>query len=189
MVDPLVALTVALSLATLFGAAATHKLLGWRELGGVVENYRVLPTVLARPVAAALPAIEALIAVAVVVPATRPAGGVAGALLLCGYGAAIALNLRRGRTYIDCGCFGSRLGRGVAPWMVVRNLLLAALATALALPVSSRPLAAMEVGVALALVATLAVLYPVAEIVARMPPPTFDENFAASRARGAHPGA
>ena len=87
----------------------------------------------------------------------------------------------RGRTTMDCGCFGSRLRQGIAPWMVWRNVGIAALALLLCLPVTGRALAAGEFIVAAAAVATLALLYPVLAVVARPAPPTFEQNFHAAR--------
>jgi len=62
-------------------------------------------------------------------------------------------------------------------------VVLAASALALLLPTDGRALTAAERGLALAFVVTLAFLYPVLEIVLQPPPPSFDDNLRASRAR------
>ena len=177
MPDPLLQLTIALSLAALFGTAVVHKLLALAEWPSVVRNYRLFPEALAGVVAATLLCAEGLTAGALLWASTRQAGASIAAALLLSYAAAIGANLRRGRTHIDCGCFGSRLRQGIAAWMVWRNLLLALLALTLLLPASPRPLSPIEIVVAAVLVATLALLYPVLAVVARPPPPTYDANY------------
>jgi hypothetical protein len=183
MLDTLPQLTLALALAALFAAAAAHKLRWQAQWTASVRQYRLLPGALAVPVAALLPLTEALAAAALLWPRTRSTGALGAAALLLIYAAALAINLRRGRASIDCGCFGSRSRRGIAPWMVVRNLALAAAALALLLPTNGRALHAVEPGLALAFVVTLAFLYPVLEVVLQPPPPSFDDNLRASRAR------
>jgi hypothetical protein len=184
LLDPLPHLTIALSLAALFAASTLHKLLALEEWPGVVRNFRLVPDVIAIPIAAAVLCAEALVAGALLWSPTRQAGGCAAAALLVTYAAAIWINLRRGRTRIDCGCFGSRRRQGISAWMVVRNLLLALVVLTLLLPTSHRPLSLAEIAVAVTCVVTLGFLYPVLAVVVRPPPPTFDLNYhAAVRAR------
>ena len=64
--------------------------------------------------------------------------------LLLAYAAAIAINLRRGRRDLACGCGGPHERRPIAAWMVWRNLLLSGLLGALLLPWSARPMAAAD---------------------------------------------
>jgi hypothetical protein len=184
MLDPLLQLTIAWSLAALFGAALVHKLLALGEWPGVVRDYRLFPGALAGAVAIAVPCAEGLAVLSLLWPRAREAGAWAAAGLLLCYAFAISVNLRRGRTQIDCGCFGTRPTQGIAAWMVWRNVLLALLALALLLPVRPRALSLLEIAVAVTCVATLAFLYPVLAVVARRAPPTYDANYrAALRAR------
>lgn len=185
--DPLIELTIAWSLAMLFAASTAHKLSALPEWSGVVRNYRVLPEPLAQAAAAALLIAGALTAAALLWPATRRIGACAAAAQLALFAAALAINLRRGRTSIDCGCFGSRLREGISGWMVARNAVLALLALGLLAPSRPRELTGLDIAAALAVVATLSLLYPVLTVVMRPRPPTFAENFeAASAARQAH---
>lgn len=177
--DPLLELTVAWALALLFAASTAHKLIAHAEWPGVVRNYRLLPGTLAVPAAGALLIAEALTAAALVWPTTRGFGACVAAALLIVFAAAIAINVRRGRTSIDCGCFGSRLREGLSIWMVARNVALALLALGLLLPARPRELTALDITAALAVVATLSFLYPVLAVVLRPPPATFVENFEA----------
>jgi Methylamine utilisation protein MauE len=185
--DPLLELTVAWALAVLFAASTAHKLAALAEWPGVVRNYRLLPETLTVTAAGVLLIAGALTAAALVWPATRRIGACAAAAQLIVFAAAIAVNLRRGRMSIDCGCFASRLRQRLSGWVVARNLILAPLALGLLLPEKPRELTALDIATALAAVATLAFLYPVLAVVLRPPPATFAENFAkSSAARQAH---
>jgi hypothetical protein len=183
MLDTLPQLSLALALAALFVAAALHKLLAREQWPAVVRQYRLLPELLAGPVALVLPFTEALAAVALLWPRTRAAGALAVAALLLAYAVALAINLRRGRRSIDCGCFGAQPRQGIAPWMVARNLVLAALALVLLLPTDGRAASATELSLALVFVVTVGFLYPVLQVVLQPSPPSFDDNLRASRAR------
>jgi hypothetical protein len=183
--DPLLELTVAGSLAVLFAASTAHKLAAFAEWPGVVRNYRVLPGALALPAAGMLLIAGALTAVALLWAPTRRIGACAAAVQLILFAAAMAINLRRGRASIDCGCFGARLRQGIAAWMVVRNLSLALLALSLLLPARTRELTVLDIATLIAVVATLTVLYPILDVVLRPPPATFAENFEAAAARRA----
>jgi hypothetical protein len=185
--DPLLKLTVAWSLAVLFAASTAHKIAAFGEWPGVVRSYRVLPRTLALPAAGLLLIAGALTAGALVWPATRQIGSCAAAAQLILFAAAMAINLRRGRSSIDCGCFGSRLRQRISAWMMVRNLILALVALGVLLPAKPRELTVLDIAAVVAAVATLALLYPILEVVMRLPPSTFAENFeAAAAARRAH---
>jgi hypothetical protein len=183
MLDTLPHLTLALALATLLATSAAHKLVARQQWPAIVRQYRLLPEALATPAALLLLLTEALAAAALLWPRARAAGAVTAATLLLLYAAALAINLGRGRSAIDCGCFGPQRRQGIAAWMVGRNLVLAAMALALLLPTDGRSLGAVEPGLALGFVLTLAFLYPVLQVALQPLPPTFDDNLRASRAR------
>src|ERR1700682_5508746 len=114
MLDTLPQLTLALALSTLFAASTAHKLRARESWPAIVRQYRLLPEMLAAPVAALVPLTEALAAACLLWPRTRAAGALTAAALLLAYAAALAINLRRGRTSIDCGCFGLPRRHGIA---------------------------------------------------------------------------
>ena len=95
-VDPTLALTATLLLATIFAAAAATKLRALDQFAGVVENYALLPAPLLRPVVLLLPAVELVAAAGLLVPATRPYAAAVLLFLLLLFAAAMAINLRRG---------------------------------------------------------------------------------------------
>ena len=136
-IDPVLATgaQAGMAIVVLLGAAAKmRRPAAFRDaLGG----YRLLPDALTAPAAFALPLAEALGAAALLFPDTRMIGaGVLVALLLA-FAAALAINILRGHTDIDCGCSGfaatrpdaqADAPRGIGWFHVARALLLAVLA-------------------------------------------------------------
>jgi hypothetical protein len=120
----------------LAGAGAT-KLRHRRLLPGVVANYRLLPDALVAPFALVLPWAELALGLALLaapfVARVAQGAGLAGAGLLLLFAAAMAVNLRRGRSHIDCGCGHPQLRQPLSWLLVARNLLLALPLAALAL--------------------------------------------------------
>lgn len=138
LAEPVVTTFVQAFLILLLVGAALPKLRHCEEFFGVVRNFRLMPEPLARPFAAMLPWLELGIAMSLVFPATAPfAAGAAGGLLVV-FGIAIAINVARGRTAIDCGCFRNGMKQKLNWLLVGRNagLALAAFALAWALPIT-----------------------------------------------------
>lgn len=128
--DPLFIFVARTGLAILFAAAAVHKFRDLPRFAAVLEAYRLLPRALVQPVAVALVAVEAALAVGLLVTAAALHGA---ALLLLGYGLVIAWSILSGNDRIDCGCLGFGAAVPQLRWaMVGRNLLLAGLAVAAA---------------------------------------------------------
>jgi hypothetical protein len=175
--DSLLELTIAWSLATLFAASALHKVLALSEWPGVVRHYRLVPDALTEVVAGALLGAQTLTAAALFFAPTRRIGAVSAAIQLTVFGAALWINIGRGRTSVDCGCFGSQLRSRLSMWMVVRNGVIAIVALSLLLPRAQRELSPAEMMVSVVLVVTLALLYPVVAVVFEPPPPTYNENY------------
>jgi hypothetical protein len=156
MLDPAIGVLLIGCFALLFASAALHKLRSPTRFTVVVDAYRILPESLLR-FAWLVPVAELAVAIALLVAAARAVGALAGAALLALYAAVIALNLRRGRRDLACGCGGADDARPIAPWMVARNLALALLLALTLLPWKARalvPTDALTVGAGSA-VATL----------------------------------
>ena len=81
------------------------------------------------------------------------------ALVLVLYAGAIAVNLVRGRRFIDCGCSGFAGQQPLGVWLVVRNLLLALMAYIATLPVQGRVLVWFDAVAVSAAVCVSAFLY------------------------------
>ena len=159
-VDPTLALTATLLLATIFASAAVGKLRAADQFAGVVENYALLPAPLLQPVVRLLPLVELAAAMGLLVSATRPYAALVLLALLLVFAAAMAINLRRGRFDIDCGCHLGVLKQRISWALVARNLLLAVLAAAL-LPAEPvwRSLGGLDWFTVIAATGTLLLLY------------------------------
>jgi hypothetical protein len=157
--DPVVDTTLRVGLALLFAVAAGHKLADLGHFRATLADYRLLPAALAGPAAALVLAVEAAIAVALVTPAERAVGLVSAAALLVAYGAAIAINLARGRRELDCGCAGPAVRRPISGRLVARNAALAAVALAGLVPVRPRALLWVDALTVAGATATLAACY------------------------------
>ena len=110
-----------------FVLAATQKAQHWRILFGVIANYRLLPPMLVGPVAVLLPPVEMLSGLLLLSAQFRPFGELAAIGLLMLFGGAMAVNLKRGRAHIDCGCGQSFLKQSLSWILVWRNAGLMAL--------------------------------------------------------------
>lgn len=125
------ALTVFISL--IFARAAWHKLGEFTEFTGFVADYKLVPDRLVVPASWAIVGAETAAVALQLVPSGRLFGLAIAVLMLLAYAGAMAVNIRRGRTAIECGCGGA-----VQPlsWaLVARNAILAAMGlAAMALP-------------------------------------------------------
>jgi len=171
----------ALLLAAVFAHAAYGKMSAWDEFAGVVHNFQLLPRGLNRLFAATLPIVEVLVALALLIPQTRIIGALASLVLLALFAAAIAINLGRGRTHIDCGCFRANVAQPISIWMVVRNLTLMAIALVAVLGTPATDMDASRWIIAGVSALTLFLLYLATTMVTAPLPPTYEENFYSSR--------
>jgi len=163
LIDPAISAALGVSLAALFALSAAHKARGFAEFSGVLRNYKIAPEGLIAALSALVIAAEAAIAAGLMIAPARAFAGVAAAALLVAYGAAIALNLARGRRDIDCGCnFGGSAER-LSPALVFRNAVLATGALAAAAPVGARALGAFDYASIALFVLAAAALYGVFE--------------------------
>ncbi|HEX3755400.1 MAG TPA: MauE/DoxX family redox-associated membrane protein [Rhizomicrobium sp.] len=110
-----------------FLLAAVQKAGHWRILPGVIANYRLLPRWATWPAAALLPPAEMILAILLLSAQLRPWPALAAMALLALFAAAMAINIRRGRAAIDCGCGETFLRQTLSWTLVARNGVLAAL--------------------------------------------------------------
>jgi len=133
MLEPMATAFSVTLLVVVFLAASVNKLRSLEIFEGVVYNFRLLPETLVKPTAYSLPFVEMAVAAALIVPATRSYSSWTAVILLGVFTLAVAINLLRGRREIDCGCFSSGhkssdLKQTLSWWLVLRNIVLAALA-------------------------------------------------------------
>jgi hypothetical protein len=135
-----------------FVLAAAQKAQHWRIFSGVIANYRLLPRMLVIPAAALLPPLEMALGLLLLAGFARAWTGLAATLLLALFAAAMAVNLRRGRAHIDCGCGQSFLAQRLSWTLVGRNAALVALLLPSLAPVgpSTMPAALTGAGAGLA---------------------------------------
>lgn len=112
--------------AAVFGAAVLGKLRHREEFVGVVANYRIVPASLARATASLVVVLEASAALSLATGLALRLGAQLAVALLLGFAAAMVVNLLRGRTEIDCGCFQSSLRQPLSSALVFRNVCLVA---------------------------------------------------------------
>ena len=123
---PLIDLFLQFLLALVFAGAAVPKLQNADEFHGVVRNFRLLPQAVDGAFAAALPWVELGIAASLILGVGIPASGALAGLLLFVFAVAIAINIFRGRTEIDCGCFRQGMRQPLSWALVLRNIVLGA---------------------------------------------------------------
>jgi hypothetical protein len=161
--DPALGVALRGALALLLGSAAAHKLRDRARFARVVAEYGLLPEPITGGVALALAGLELALAAGLAVPAVAGRAALAAAALFALYGAAIAINLARGRREIDCGCGASGSEQPLSPRLVARNALLVAAALAAALPSGARPWVWIDAVTVTGGIAWLAALYAAAE--------------------------
>ncbi len=125
-------LAVRIGIACIFLTAAVGKLRHLTVFEGVLANYRLLPRWAVAPLHVLLPLAEIAVAVSLLI--VPQVAAPSAALLLLVFAAAMAVNLRRGRRDIDCGCHQSALRQRLSWTLVWRNTVLVLLALAAALP-------------------------------------------------------
>ncbi len=158
--DPMIDLCLRFVLALVFAGAAMSKLQNTDEFHGVVRNFRLLPRSIDGAFAFVLPWIELALAVSLITGLGLAAGSTAAGALLVIFAIAIAINIVRGRTEIDCGCFRHGLRQHLNWALVSRNAGLAAAAFWVATqPEWLRATQAYDVVIAALAALTLLVLY------------------------------
>ena len=135
--DPAAAGIVVGALALIFFGAAWHKFGEPQGFLSALAGYRLVPEALLGAVARIVPVLEAMLALGLLVPVTRTAALVGAAGLLAAYAGAMAINLLRGRSYIDCGCGGA--AHPLSWGLVARNAILVGVALTFAGPTVERP--------------------------------------------------
>lgn len=165
MIDPLIAIVIATSLSILFLLAARHKLGVPHRFEAQLAAYRIVPDSMLKPIVRLLPWIEVSVAIGLLFATMRPFAGVVAATLLSVYSLAMAVNLFRGRSMIDCGCGDTP--QPLSIWLMLRNTVLATGAILLLVPVAIRQLGLLDVLFAVLLVAAISLSYTMFELLSR----------------------
>ncbi len=165
MLDPVIYRLLCMVFALLFITAGVHKLGDRTRFRGILVAYQVLPERLTAALAWLVPVSELTLGLAWAAVWRIEQVAVLSACLLAVYAVVIAVNLQRGRTYIDCGCSLASVRarkdangtQHLSIWLVYRNgvLLLAALVAGTG--VTQRPIGGL--GYFSILMATLALVF------------------------------
>lgn len=170
-VDSILFLSFQYFLALVLLAAAVPKLRQADEFHGVVANYRILPDWLVPLFARLLPWVELLCACGLLFVATATHALLIASGLLVMFSVAVAVNLLRGRTHIDCGCLrGTARGSGINWYHAIRPLMLACLALAAVASMRGNAITTDPAQIALGILAATmaAILYLAAEKLAAL---------------------
>ena len=138
--DPALVLLIRAIMALLFLWAALHKL-DITRFQAVLAAYRVIPLPLVAATSRLVILVEVLLGIGWAMGIMLQAVAVASAVLLGTYAGAMAVNLVRGRDYIDCGCgFGTdqQAEQKISWALVARNTVLLIVAGLATLPVAAR---------------------------------------------------
>lgn len=142
-----------IAVGLIFVSAGARKLLHAQEFRGIVAAYRLLPAGAEVVVAALMGPLELLLGLASILHWGMPVTALAVATLLIVFAAAMAINIRRGRAAIECGCFRTALRQELEWRLVARNVACAlAVVAASAVPIapdSASRLLAFPAGIAL----------------------------------------
>jgi hypothetical protein len=161
-IDPVLGWMAAAAAAAIFVASGALKFYDLETFRGAVTNYRLLPEWLATPFAWGVPVIESAAALGLLLTPIRAPSALVLVGLLGVFTGAIVINLARGRTDIDCGCFGPALRQRLSWWLLARNGALFALLAAALMPAGPRPMDFLDAATVGFAAATVVVLYTAA---------------------------
>lgn len=159
VLDPALGLLIVAAVALLFASASAHKLRDLKQFDDIFNAYGLLTSLAPWRLSRAIPILELAVAGGLLFDSSRPYAVVAGIVLLLIYAAAIAINLGRGRRDLACGCGGPDEQRPIAPWMVWRNIAIAAALAAGLARWSARPLRLTDAVTVVFGVLTVALIY------------------------------
>lgn len=140
MLDPVIHMILIMAVALVFLNSAWHKLSSRSTFREQLADYHILPVRLLPVTALLLPALELVGIILFISTFTHAMGTTILVALTLLYTAAIALNLYRGRTEMDCGCFGGDMQQPISAQLLLRNMVLLGFILSTLLEVSARPL-------------------------------------------------
>lgn len=120
------ALALTLVVGSIFVLAAVAKFIAFHSFIGAVAQFQLLPFRFVRPAAWAIAATELLTGAFLLIGKLIPESALVAAALFGLFALAVAINLRRGRDQVSCGCFGAA-GSRISWWLVARNASLSVL--------------------------------------------------------------
>jgi hypothetical protein len=161
--DPAIDLLLRCTFLALFAGSLAHKVMTFGSFRLTVAAYLRGPRWANDAVTFGAAIAVMLGETAVVIACIWPVGnamraGVTSGMLLL-YAAAMGINLLRGNTLLDCGCNWGSLRQPVGYPLVWRNLLLALVASLMAIPVGERALGMLDAVTVIAGTVVAAIVY------------------------------
>ena len=141
--DEVVSIVIACCMFVLFATAGIHKLNDRQTFLATLNDYRLVPPSITPMLSFIVPILEACLALFWIFQLLQPLTAIISASLLSIYTLAIAINLARGLTHIDCGCNFSAVGETgslISPALLLRNSLLILAILGTLLPTAPREL-------------------------------------------------
>lgn len=160
--DPVFRAIVILCLSVLFASAAAHKLQNRALFQDQLGAYGLVPQPLIGPAAFMLALLELVLAAALLVPFMASTALYGAALILMVYGLVMELAIWRGHGDIDCGCSGAEGATSISNGLVLRNLVLSAVAIGATLPLPERDLTWLDIGLCVLVAGTVVTFYQAA---------------------------
>jgi hypothetical protein len=148
MFDPVILMVCIASAAVITLSGAAPKWLAPARFRASLEAFALLPALLVTPLAYVLPVLEAAGALGLLFADTRMVSAFTLIALFGLFGGALAINVMRGHTDIDCGCSGfiatthsaRHAPKSIGWWHVGRAALLALVAACALMPSTGRTL-------------------------------------------------
>jgi Methylamine utilisation protein MauE len=144
MIDSVILMVCIASAAIIALASAAPKLRDTSRFRASLEAFALLPSFTLTPLSIAFPVLEAAGAIGLLFADTRVASAIVLIALFALFGTALAINVLRGHTDIDCGCSGfiasARTPKSIGWWHVARAFALASLVALPLLPEATRAL-------------------------------------------------
>ncbi|KRB49652.1 MauE/DoxX family redox-associated membrane protein [Phenylobacterium sp. Root700] len=150
-------LSVTIFLAAILASSAAHKVIDWRRLGPATAKLAGVKPGWGELLLAIAGSVEALAAIALLMPQVRVGGALAGAAVWGAY--SLALAARHGAV-IDCGCYFAERPKPVDKIAILRPAALAALALA----VAAAPIGTWSIDTLFAVAGFLALWFAVGEL-------------------------
>lgn len=140
MIDPVVVWLTSICVAAVLVHGGLHKLRARVVFTATLRDYQLLPDGMTPLVGLMLPWLELSAAALLLLPQFRMPGTLLAGGLLALYTLAMAINIQRGRRYIDCGCAGPAQRQPISTWLILRNGLLVALLIPNLVGAAARPM-------------------------------------------------
>lgn len=164
VIDSALQLLVSLLFSFLLLAASLYKFSDRLRFRGILAAYRLVPAALLTISSIVVPVLELALGLAWLSGVEIALVAIATASLLGLYALAIAINILRGNIHIDCGCSFASSGKDdsyqqLSYFLVLRNLILVALALTALAPANTRDLGFLDYGLLVLACAACVLVY------------------------------